>query len=576
MRKLVPVAASLFATVVASFAVSGASGCSAASSASNDGGASEAGESESGSGSSSGSSGGSDGSTTDGSQDGSTSDGAQDGTTTDGASDGGAGDGTTEGGGGDGGGASPICTPCATDATCASGHCSSFGYCDIPQGPGNGCLFVSSSSPEYCGATVQCYGEADAGGGGDPAGQGRGSYCLCPAPAGGWPVNPPPTTSSAAPWVGTSIAFQGGYNVVSGIWFSSLTQGVVTLTGPGTPEPYDSNEIPPGAVMSMVGPLQAKPTPLYDGFAANNTLGESVNFHGLQQSNYGLVAITDEAWLVGSTDNGNTFTATQTGVASPGSNQAEWFFQDTQHRWTVVEGPTAGNVWETTTATLSATTTWNSQRPSTWNGFDFSQPWNPVMYQSPDGNTIIIPDYSGGAAGTPGVKISTDWGATFPTTVAFPNPPLSSTQNVMVFHDAQHGIVASAYTLGTGVPFVYVTSTGGTSWTAGTLPASARQGGSCQFTGAFYAPDGQHVWLFGDFQTPSRATTYPPLVFASSDGGMTFTDISAGLQNLTAITDVNGNKEYEWDPLVGFALDATHIWLGSVSGALFYSSTGGQ
>ena len=63
-----------------------------------------------------------------------------------------------------------------------------------------------------------------------------------------------------------------------------------------------------------------------------------------------------------------------------------------------------------------------------------------------------------------------------------------------------------------------------------------------------------HDWITG-----YNLSTSAPLLLATTDGGSTWTTVGAGLT--AAVTASGGDKLY-----CGFALDATHFWIGGASG----------
>src|SRR5262249_21301861 len=80
-------------------------------------------------------------------------------------------------------------------------------------------------------------------------------------------------------------------------------------------------------------------------------------------------------------------------------------------------------------------------------------------------------------------------------------------------------------------------------WTRATLPDSLQTGDVLPRT-LFFAPDGTHGWLAGSRPGGS-------LLLRTTDGGHTWTDVSA---SLAAVTSERLHS--------GFALDAEHVWLG--------------
>ena len=92
-------------------------------------------------------------------------------------------------------------------------------------------------------------------------------------------------------------------------------------------------------------------------------------------------------------------------------------------------------------------------------------------------------------------------------------------------------------------------------WTRATLPTSLMA--DVVLNHMFFAPDRMNGWLLG----AKRSTS---LLLHTTDGGLTWTDQTAGLSGVTA------EKLH-----CGFALDATHIWIGGTNAALLFSDRGG-
>jgi hypothetical protein len=504
------------------------------------------------------------------------------GTTTSATSSTGAG-GSTSGGG--------ICSPCSSDSDCApvtgagggasaGGHCNSFGYCDIPWG--TECVFGPMCGSGTCDASM--------------------AFCDCTAPSGGWPVQTSPTTSASTPWVGTQLLYNAGTNQVSGIYFTDLSHGIVTLQGV---DPASFNPAPPGAILTMVGPLQTAAKPLVDGKggAPAPFSGNDLDFDGIVKCPYGLVVPTDIKAFVGSTDNGKTFSVTDSGVQPVGGPaEASWFFGDSKQGWTAVDG--LGYIYTTSTNPLTINTTWTSGSMAVGGGtnstYDVIAPRQPQLFQSSDGQTMIAPNYNAALFTTPvsaGLSVSTNQGKTWapfvfgtqPTNDTYPSAP-----NVIAFGSDTMGIAAFADDVSPPghTPYVYYTKTGGKTkadWALGKLPSSAippqGPGLGDHFTYAFWAADGTpNVWLLG-YAPGDGGLTNAPLLYWSADGGATWTDLSPGLATYDQVTDVNGHKEWLVGWWVGFALDAKHVWLGgyqtdSQAGfnvqPLAYTSTGGM
>jgi photosystem II stability/assembly factor-like uncharacterized protein len=99
----------------------------------------------------------------------------------------------------------------------------------------------------------------------------------------------------------------------------------------------------------------------------------------------------------------------------------------------------------------------------------------------------------------------------------------------------------------TAKPYIQRTIDAGKTWTNVALPAAVASHGLA-LNAAFFAPDGQHGWIVGFDHDTNHA-----LALASTDGGATW----------SALTGLGDAQLYS-----GFALDATHVWIGGTDGVL--------
>jgi hypothetical protein len=95
--------------------------------------------------------------------------------------------------------------------------------------------------------------------------------------------------------------------------------------------------------------------------------------------------------------------------------------------------------------------------------------------------------------------------------------------------------------------FIYATGNASkgkdSSWAATKLPTLRE---NSVINNIFFAPDGKHGWAVGSVASSS------PLVFSSDDGGESWKDVSASARAVAP------NARFH----SGFAVDATHVWLG--------------
>jgi photosystem II stability/assembly factor-like uncharacterized protein len=182
------------------------------------------------------------------------------------------------------------------------------------------------------------------------------------------------------------------------------------------------------------------------------------------------------------------------------------------------------------------------------------------VYASPDGARLLFPRRNG-----PGFCMTTDGGATFGE-VDLPDVSDVDAERApggLYFTDAQHGWTFFANEDIDGSAYVYRTVDGGATWTAASVPAALRTpDAKVSFRAIAFAPDNQTGYLVGYASNDTL-----PLLLKTSDGGATWTDISANLQGAG---DLSTTKLYSV-----FALDAKDLWVGGDYGLLLHSTSGG-
>jgi hypothetical protein len=359
------------------------------------------------------------------------------------------------------------------------------------------------------------------------------------------------TSVPPATWQ-VSNAFNTG-SPISSIWFSSLGAGVVAVQGGAGA----------GELVQLTGPLGPQGAVFSGaGVDAGGTI-MNLTFQGLLQSSYGLVALTESSVLVSITDGGATFDIVQTGLDAGSDTNLAWLELDSEGRWTALTAGLSPSLYETTGSALGgwtqpATTT----SPVPTDGLYTTNP-NPSFWESPDGGIFLFP-YNG--ENSPGTSfwLSTDRGVTY-SQVAIGGAPVSCAPNVFAFSSNGADGLATCGSFD-AVDYIAYSNNGGSSWTAATV---AWNGRSVNFGNGFVSPDGTHMWLVGSDQNTGLGD-----LFVSSDSGHTFTDISAALDEADPNTDwiLSGGIGAG----TGFSLDNSHIWLGSGSGLLLYSETGGM
>lgn len=174
-------------------------------------------------------------------------------------------------------------------------------------------------------------------------------------------------------------------------------------------------------------------------------------------------------------------------------------------------------------------------------------------YLSPDLAIALSPAHAlnQDSSDPPGVCISTDGAQSFHL-VPFPDAAdyEGPTALTCVSHD--HCVVMGGQTLSDGSStYGYVSrdaSMGAAStWSRITLPSF---GGGTIPKAIFFAPDGAHGWAVGEEERRG-------FLWATSDGGETWVDLTASIRGLTT---------HRLDS--GFALDASHVFVGGESDTL--------
>ncbi|MEO7730163.1 MAG: hypothetical protein ABIY55_04265 [Kofleriaceae bacterium] len=288
----------------------------------------------------------------------------------------------------------------------------------------------------------------------------------------------------------------------------------------------------------------------------------STAFVGLERTPTGYIALAYANETIASDDGGATFTLRPNSTADRFGIEATLAYQVSATGTTIVretgiisvsDGPPGPNavyqdIW----------------RPA----FDPSLP-AAQCHGGPRGSSATTPRYSSyvssdrrflaytaNPAQHPEICISTDGAASFfPHPLEVPPDTTTLTPTGVTFTSTTTGITwFASRTLGA---YIRRTTDGGATWTGIALPpelASAQ----VELPAGFFAPDGQHGWLAGFDYTAGKA-----LALRTTDGGATWglvTDVA------DAVTAAGGDKLR-----CGFALDATHVWLGGDRGLVLHN-----
>jgi len=354
----------------------------------------------------------------------------------------------------------------------------------------------------------------------------------------------------------TDTVLRKDQDLVSAIYFASpdkgfvLTQGALRSSGSG------------GAVFKATSSAVTSVA-----YSDANSL-QTPSFIGLQPTPTGYIALAAANEIVSSVDGGATFKLTKNGEGDQFGIEYTLAFQLSATGTTIVRdtgvvttsddpdpGPDtvyedvwAPNATQPIPETLTPDECPNGPRgaglPRTRNSVHVSADRKFIAYTSNDDDLH------------PEVCISTDFGHSFIAHVLdVPEAAQDFTPTGVVFTDALNGIVwfgsqsAGAY--------VKRTTDGGVTWKDGALP-SAIAAHDLEFPAGFFAPDGKHGWLAG-FDHGSNAA----LLITTADSGATWTKVY-GVGD--AVDKAGGLRLYS-----GFALDASHVWLGGEFGLLMHN-----
>jgi hypothetical protein len=352
---------------------------------------------------------------------------------------------------------------------------------------------------------------------------------------------------------------------VTDIRFTSPTVGLVSTFAFANPDSAQG-----GAIFGVNGSTL---TVVASGTVLQDSAGNGGGFFGLYPSGQDVYSpMNDIERIVTSTNGGTSFTLGQAGngFSNSGLQPAMSFAVDGSGHWWAADNE---NVYKATTAPASSTT-WTTitpdaavcDPPSTYNsdptGGGATDRGGMNLHVSSDGQTLVYPQ------STVAVCVSTNGGTSW-AKVTPPNPPASPPQGENIyFMDDTHGVLFGGDDLTGDTSFVYWTSNGGQAWTAATIPVQGATDLHALFS-AFFAPDHTTGWIVGKQSFDDKAP--PPLLWKTTDGGHTWTDITTTSFTGTSI-DPTGFSEL----VCGFALDAQHIWLGGHDGSLFANDDGGN
>jgi hypothetical protein len=395
-------------------------------------------------------------------------------------------------------------------------------------------LFVALVSMGACAAPGAGGGDDGGGGGGDDGGGSGGSKA----------------------W--TKMALPGDHadaDTVTGIYYSSASAGVVTSSA-GENSGDNGGVFTTGATAVTATAFDSKGQA-----SAGGALG-GLDFTGIAPTPTGYVAFTSVSDVVtgdsaghftdqvdgnqagdGSTVLGMRVTAAGTTLVSDGA-------VDTA---STAPGPNA--TYRTTWAPESSPTVPAQIPDADCQGAP--RPANQPIVASNvfiNADASVIAYASGPNDDVPQICISHDHGASFvPSKLAVADDLTTAPPSGLVFANATTAIAYyGTLTANDGDDYIMRSTNGGSTWSKVALPSGVASD-EIELNNAFFAPDGQHGWIVG-YSSGDDAG----LALVTTDGGATWAKDTTGI----------GAASSEIKLRAGFALDATHVWLGGDSGLL--------
>lgn len=353
------------------------------------------------------------------------------------------------------------------------------------------------------------------------------------------------TTSNG--WTAIPLANDGSTqhidnDLVSGIMMTSADKGYVVTQGAG--QSFDDG----GAVFALNGSVVSL---AFSGKNGGPSLLGTIDFTGLEQTPTGVVAMAYAADVVRA-DSAGHFAVEKNG--NLGGIEPVIGYRETSAGVTLVRD--TGVVSTSAQASGPNATFTDVWAPDATQPIPSPLPANecqggplgagaPVMRSSTYiGNGLIA--YTAAPSFDPQICISKDNGASFyPSLLTVANDASQNAPSGVLFSSATNGITYWGST--TATPYIQHTTDGGKTWASVALPAAVASHG-LELNGAFFAPDGQHGWVVGFDHDGNHA-----LGLSTSNGGATWAQV----------TGLGDAKLYS-----GFALDATHVWIGGDRGTL--------
>lgn len=408
-------------------------------------------------------------------------------------------------------------------------------------------LFRRAAAPLVIGAVFAAAcsssnpgGDGGAGGEGGVIDEGDGGPYTDPGPGGAF---------TALPLINETTVNRLHNDTVTGIHVESAGKALVVTRG----------AISSGASGGAV--FKATSTEV-TAIAYSDSADERPNFIGIERTPTGYIALTSAYLLIASRDGGAVFTG-----GPHGQNQASDGFgsefvlaiRESARGITVVRSNGAISTSTATTAAAATAYTTVSSRGSgsqaCARGPDGATSPNRrySAYVNADATMIAFTSHSGG---NPEICVSTDGGRTFRgTTLDVPEAAAAVPPHGVTFATQRTGI--AWFGSQTVAPYIRRTTDGGATWKTVAVPADLATH-NVTLSAGFFAPDGQTGWLVGYDHTDNVAVG-----IRTFDRGKTWLVLPGIAQ---AVEDGEGVELHS-----GFAVDATHIWLGGDFGLVIHN-----
>ena len=387
-------------------------------------------------------------------------------------------------------------------------------------------------------------GDSGGSGSGSGGGRGGGGGGDDGNTSGGW-TKLPLITDKFDPQVEVPRA---GEDTVTGIYFESPDKGLIVTQG-GFNTTNDG-----GAIFKVTHTAVTA--------VAYSSHDNTPNFVGLERTASGYLALSRENLLVSSSDGGATFTAQRasgsltrvlglrlsaTGMTKVTDNGVVATTADTAPtaatRYEDIWAPRAIPSIPEQIALGDCEVGPGSILPATKASVHVSADRNFIAYVVNDGFD------------RPTACVSNNGGQSFQARL-LDVPETGTTPSGILFISPTVGLAWG--TIGVDGAYINRTSDSGRTWKRVGIP-DPLAAHHLEMPVGFFAPDGEHGWLAGiDHDTLNTA-----VLLTTSDGGTTWTNV-AGFG--AAVDALHGSKLYS-----GFAVDATHIWLGGDAGLVIHN-----